>query len=99
MGRGEHSASLPCSHGVNYQANFQVEVLPPEIFFHVHDEILADGGKRGLLHNFQPNHRLSLAPLGFVTIESRPGCLFISAFHTFPDEFTVVKTQSLIEKK
>ncbi len=96
--RGEHSASLPCSHGVNYQANFQVEVLPPEIFFHIHDEILADGGKRGLLHNFQPNHRLSLAPLGFVSVETRPGCLFISAFHTFPDEFTVVKTQSLIEK-
>ena len=97
--RSEHSDTLACAHGVNYQTTFQVEVLPPEIFLHVHDEILADGSKRGLLHNFQPHHRLALAPLGFVSVEARPGCLFLSSFHTFPEEHTVVKTQSLIEKK
>lgn len=97
--RGEHSDSHRCAHGISYQTSFQVEVLPPEIFLHVHDEILADGGKRGLLHNFQPHHRLALSPLGFVTVEARAGCLILSAFHTFPDEYTVVKTQSLIEKK
>jgi hypothetical protein len=95
--RGEHSANLRCAHGVMYQATFQVETLSPEIFCHVHGEILADGGKRGLLHNFQPNHRLALAPLGLIAVESRAGCLFLSSFHTFPDELTVVKSQSLIE--
>src|SRR3954466_8349292 len=49
--RSEHNARLACAHGVHYQVSFQVEVLPPEIFLHVHDEILADGGKRGLLHH------------------------------------------------
>jgi hypothetical protein len=97
--RGERNTSLQCAHGVNYQMSFQVETLSPEIFLHVHDEILADGLKRGLLHNFQPHHRLALAPLGFITVEARAGCLFLSAFHTFPDEHTVVKTQSLIEIK
>jgi hypothetical protein len=97
--RGEHSDTLACAHGVHYQMTFQVEVLTPEIFLHVHDEILADGGKRGLLHNFQPNHRLALAPLGFVAIETRARCLFLSTFHTFPEEHTVVKSQSLIERK
>lgn len=96
--RGEQSEVVRCPHGVSYQCSFQVETLPPEIFLHVHDEILSDGGKRGLLHNFQPNHRLSLAPLGFITIETRLNCLFISSFHTFPDEHTVVKSQSLIER-
>jgi hypothetical protein len=97
--RGEHSDSVACAHGINYQMSFQVEVLPPEIFLHVHDEILTDGGKRGLLHNFQPHHRLALAPLGFITVESRASCLFLTCFHTFPDEHTIVKSQSLIEKK
>jgi hypothetical protein len=97
--RTEHTDSLALSHGISYQMSFQVEVLPPEIFLHIHDEILADGSKRGLLHNFQPNHRLSLAPLGFVIAEGRPGCLCLTTFHTFPDEHTVVKSQSLIEKK
>src|SRR5205085_10929203 len=97
--RHEQNDVLRCAHGISYQMSFQVEVLPPEIFLHVHDEILADGTKRGLLHNFQPNHRLSLAPLGFIAIETRAGCLFLSTFHTFPEEHTVVKTQSLIEKR
>ena len=97
--RSEHSDTLACAHGVNYQTTFQVEVLPPEQFLHVHDEIVSDGGKRGLLHNFHPHHRLALAPLGFVSVEARPGCLFLSSFHTFPGEYTVIKTQSLIEKK
>jgi hypothetical protein len=95
--RGEHADSVVCACGVRYEMSFQVEVLPEEIFMHVHDEILADGGKRGLLYNFQPNHRLSLAPLGFVTAEAGQHCLIITSFHTFPDENTVVKTQSLIE--
>jgi hypothetical protein len=97
--RGEYCQALRCAHGIVYQMSFQVETMPQDIFLHVHDEILADGDKRGLLYNFQPNHRLCLAPLGFVTVEARAGCLFISTFHTFPDEHTVVKSQSLIEKK
>ena len=53
--RGEHCAALPCGAGMHYQTSFQVETLPVEIFLHVHDEILHDGTKRGLLHNFQPH--------------------------------------------
>ena len=45
--RGEHAATLACGHGIVYQMNFQVETLAPEIFLHVHEEILADGTKRG----------------------------------------------------
>ncbi len=97
--RGEHTAVFLCDHGVNYQMSFQVETLPPEIFLHVHDEILAEGGKRGLLHNFRPNHRLAVAPLGSIEVEARPNCLFLSSFHTFPEENTIVKSQTLIEKK
>jgi hypothetical protein len=97
--RNEHNAQLACAHGVHYQVSFQVEVLPAEIFASVHGEILRDGGKRGLLHNFPSHSRIALAPLGFVTAEARPGCLFLSSFHTFPAECTVVKTQSLIERR
>jgi hypothetical protein len=97
--RHEHCATLECAHGIRYQASFQVETLAPELFAHVHDEIVADGSKHGFLYHFSPHARLALAPLGFVLAEFRPGCLFLSAFHTFPGEHTVVKTQSLIEKK
>lgn len=95
--RNEQCANLLCAHGVKYQASFQVEVLPPELFARIHDEILADGSKRGLLYHFNNTSRISLPPLGYVQAEFRPGCLFLSSFHTFPAEHTVVKSQSLIE--
>lgn len=97
--RNEHTARLACAHGIHYEASFQVEVVSPDIFLHIHDEILADGSKRGLLHNFRAHERFGLAPLGYISAEARPGCLILTTFHTFPDEHTVVKTQSLIEKK
>jgi hypothetical protein len=96
--RSEQCGRLRCAHGLHYQMSFQVETLPPELFLTVHDEILADGQKRGLLHNFPSTHRLAVAPLGFVTADARPGCLCLSTFHTFPGENAVVKTQSLIER-
>jgi hypothetical protein len=96
--RSEHTGRLLCAHGIRYEMSFQVEVLAPEIFLHVHDEILADGSKRGLLHNFPSHNRLVVAPLSFITAEAGPRRLFLSSFHTFPSEYTVVKTQSLIER-
>ena len=84
---------------VRYQVGLQVEVLPPEVFLHVHEELAADGARRGLLFHFRPHHRLGLTPLGFVTAELLPTGLAVAAFHTFPDEFAIVKTQSLIEPR
>jgi hypothetical protein len=97
--RGERSSRIDCAHGVCYQSSFQVETMKPEIFLHTHDELLADGQKRGLLHNFQPNHRLSVAPLSLIAAETKPDYLVLSTFHTFPAENTVVKSQTLIERK
>ena len=95
--RHERSTELACMHGVHYQATFQVESLPPELFATVHDEIVADGRKRGLLHHFCPHNRIALSPVGLVCADFRPGCLFLTAWHTFPSEHTVIKSQSLIE--
>jgi hypothetical protein len=96
--RYEQTGRLLCAHGISYQMSFQVEMLSPELFLTVHDEIRADGEKRGLLHHFPAAHRFEVPALGFVTADARPGCLLLSTFHTFPSEYTVVKTQSLIEK-
>src|ERR1700722_71901 len=40
---GERTGSWDVGHGVFYQMSFQVEKMTPEIFVHVHDEILAEG--------------------------------------------------------
>lgn len=95
--RGERNETVDWRPGLRYQASYQVEVLADELFAHVHEEIQRDGLQRGLLYQFRPNHRLAMSPLGYITTEAWAGNLVVSSFHTFPDERTVVKTQSLIE--
>ena len=58
-----------------------------ELFCHRDRAMLAAGAAYG-------NRQITLA-LG---VESRQQTLLVQAFHTFPDEFTVLKTQSLIEQ-
>ena len=40
-----------------------------------------------------------MSTLGAIYLEAWDGCLALSTFHTFPGEHTIIKTQSLIEKK
>ncbi|MFO0849804.1 MAG: DUF2617 family protein [Gemmataceae bacterium] len=94
---GERRGGFPFGPAGRYQVGVSAEVLPPEVFAHVHAELASDGARRGLLFHFRPHHRLGLTPLGFVAVEAIPTGLAVAAFHTFPDEFAVVKTQSLIE--
>ena len=84
--------------GVRYQVSSQVEILPSEQFVRVHEELRADGARKGLVSAGRCGDRLGLAPLGVVIAEALRGGLAVSAFHTFPDELAVVKTQSLIER-
>jgi uncharacterized protein DUF2617 len=95
--RGERCDMLGASPGVNYQVSFQVESLPADKFLRVHHEIRADAGRSGLMHAYATSHRWALTPVSAVHVEFWTGCLSLTAFHTFPDEYAVVKSQSLIE--
>lgn len=94
--RGDQIETLAPMPGVFYQVNSQIEELPPELFPQVHEEILLDANQ-GLVYYFQPQHRLALPPIGFILHEGGEGYVSLSAFHSFPDEFCIVKTQTLIE--
>jgi hypothetical protein len=73
-------------------------VLEPEQFVHLHAELVADGIRKGLVYHCQTYNRVGLSPLGVVIATALPRGLSVTAFHTFPDEFAVLTTQSLIEQ-
>jgi hypothetical protein len=95
---GEQCDAFRASPFISYQMSAQAETLTPNLFARIHEELLADGQKRGLLHLHHPHHRFALSPLGFVTADARLGCLVVNTFHTFPVECTLLKTQTLIER-
>ncbi|MCS7015174.1 MAG: DUF2617 family protein [Gemmatales bacterium] len=95
--RGERLAEVVGVAGVRYQAGFQEERLSPEIFLHLHDEIVEDGQREGFFVPWGAGGRTKLTPVSYLHPQARPGSLVVYAFHTFPEEYTIIKTQSLIE--
>jgi hypothetical protein len=88
-------SSLP--EGVRYQISLQTETLLPEQFLHVHEELAIEGARKGLVFHCKSGNRLGPSPLGVVIAQTIPSGVSVSAFHTFPDECALIKTQSLIE--
>lgn len=94
---GERLESHSPQDRISYQTCFQLERLAPKYFFHFHDELRESAASDGVLHLLQPNDRLGLSPLSYVDLQCRPGSLLVHVYHTFPEEFAVVKSQSIIE--
>ncbi len=95
--RGQRHDRLECRGGAAYQMNFQIETVEPELFWAFQHELTRDAEQRGLLYCFNSDERLALGALSFIGVESRQRSLLVQAFHTFPDDYAIVKTQSLFE--
>lgn len=95
--KGRRSDSVECRGGVTYQMNFQLEPAAPEEFWTVQRELAAAGCRQGMLHQFNSSGRMALGALSYLNFEARERSLFIQAFHTFPDDYAVVKSESLFK--
>ncbi len=95
--RRERSTHLRPGGVVEYQSCIDVERTDPEVFHHLCDEAALDAGRDFLFHRFQSSNRLAPAPLSHLHIEAQASTLSIHAFHSFPDECAIVRTQSLFE--
>ena len=95
--KGERSDRVDCRGGVRYQCSFQLEPVAPEVFWMFQQELAGDGERKGLLHRFDASGRMALGALSYINIETRNRSVLIQAFHTFPDDYAIVKSQSLFE--
>jgi hypothetical protein len=97
--RRERSVSLRPGDVVDYQTCFEVERVDPEIFAHLSDEMVLDAVRGRLFHRFAPPNRMAAAPISHIHIEARVKGLSVHAFHSFPEECAIIRTQSLFEPR
>jgi hypothetical protein len=95
--RGERNDKVVCRGGATYQVSFQLESVEPELFLTFQNELAHDGERRGMLQRFQASGRMEWGALSYVNVETRSRSVLIQAFHTFPDDCALVKSQSLFE--
>jgi hypothetical protein len=92
--RGERSDRLECRGGVIYQMNFELETVDPSIFWTFQQELAQDGQRQGMLYTFDSSGRMAMGALSYIYLETRNRTLLVQAFHTFPDDYAIVKSQS-----
>jgi hypothetical protein len=95
--KGQRSDRVECRGGIVYHTSFQLEPVAPEVFWTFQEELALGGERQGLLHTFDSSGRIALGALSYIYPETRSRSLLIQAFHTFPDDCAIVKSQSVFE--
>jgi hypothetical protein len=95
--KGQGHDRVDCRGGARYQVSFSLEPVVPEVFWTFQQELAHDGDREGLLHRFDSSGRIALGALSYINVETRNRSLLVQAFHTFPDDYAIVKSQSLFE--
>jgi len=80
---------------VNYHVEFSLEPVERETFWTYQKALTQAGTQDGLLHCFESSGRFGLGALSYINLESRDRSLKVQAFHTFPDDYAIVKSQSV----
>lgn len=95
--KGDRSDRVECRGGVTYQVSFQLEPATPEVFWMFQNELARDAQVQGLFHRFDASGRINFGALSYINVETRNKSLLVQAFHTFPDDCAIVKSQSLLQ--
>lgn len=95
--KGERDHERECPNGWMYMVSSQVETMEEHLYKSVHQDLRRHGSKRGWFHEFEQWAEGDLVPFTHIDHEARDSELHVYAYHAFPHERTIVKTQSIFE--
>ena len=95
--RGERDHECKRCEGINYMMSFQVESMSPAVYLKMHHDFAKQGSKHGLFVPFPMWMANSLTPYTYIDYAAKPNELHVFTFHAFPEDLTIVKTQSIFE--
>jgi len=95
--KGERTDRVECRGNVSYEVSFQLEPVEPEVFWTFQQELARDALRSGLFHQFGSSGRMTLGAISYINFETRNRSLLVQTFHTFPDDYAIVKSQSLFQ--
>jgi hypothetical protein len=95
--RGERDETREFDDGLQYIFSSQVEQMTENVFKACHDDLLADAKRRGMHMTYPDRATNGLVPFSYLSTEGRDNEFHVHAFHLFPDECTILRTQSIFE--
>ncbi|MFC1738391.1 DUF2617 family protein [Planctomycetota bacterium] len=97
--RGPRSHKCTLSRDVSYMTDFQVEKMSANLYRQSHMDLEKFARNRGIFVKFPDQQSDDLQPFCYIDFEARAGELHIHTFTAYPDQITMIKTQSLFDFK
>lgn len=95
--KGERDQERRLPDNWSHLVSTQVETMDEPLYKSVHQDLLRHAIKRGWYVAYEELSDGELFPFTFVDHEARDAEFHVHAFHAFPHERTLVKTQSIFE--
>lgn len=95
--KGERDLEKECGSDWNYMVSTQVETMDEPLYKSVHLDLVKYADKRGWYCPYEQWAEGDLVPFSYIDYEARDREFHLHAFHAFPRECTLVKTQTIIE--
>ena len=80
---------------LDYSFNYQLDPAEPQTFAMIQKELLKSAPCEGMFFQFQSSGRMALGAISYINIQSRRNRVHVRAFHTFPDAYFVMKSESV----
>lgn len=95
--RGERDHAQSFGDDMKYILSTQVERMTPQLFPATHRDYVHYARNRGIFMQFDEWMHEGLAPFTFIDSDARDHEFHVHAFHAYPEELTLLKTQSIFE--
>jgi len=95
--RGPKSHECTLSRNISYMTNFQVEKMSANLYRQSHLDLERFARNRGVFVKFPKLQVGGLQPFCYIDYEARRSELHIHTFAAYPDQITMIKTQSLFD--
>ena len=95
--KGERDHERKTPDGWGYMVSTQVETMDEALYKSVHNDLLRHTEKRGWYQPYENWAEGDLTPFTYIDHEARDREFHVHAFHAYPAERTLIKTQSIIE--
>jgi hypothetical protein len=95
--KGERDFERDGPEGWRYLVSSQIEQMEEPLYKSVHTDLVRHGARRGRFVMYEHWADGELSPFSLVEHEARDGEFHVYAYHAFPHERTLVKTQTIFE--
>jgi hypothetical protein len=95
--KGERDHERRSPDGWCYMVSSQIETMDEPLYKSVHNDLVRHATKRGWFFQYEFGGEGELMPFSYIDHEARDAEFHVHAFHAFPQERTIVKTQTIFE--